>query len=199
MVNAGLSSSPRRSRGVSLIEVLVTLVIIAFGLLGLAGLQVRLQSSEMEAYQRTQAALLLEDIKGRMEANRKQVATYPTNAPVDQPVGAGGDCPVATGTSTRAERDVSAWCNALQGAAESSGGNKVGAMIGGRGCVEDLGVGASGELSVRVTVAWQGLTPVAVPPEPCGAGLYDGVGDSSCTGDLCRRALSTIVRIANLN
>ena len=48
-------------RGVSLIEVLVTIVILAVGLLGLAGLQMRLQSSEVEAYQRTQASLLLED------------------------------------------------------------------------------------------------------------------------------------------
>jgi type IV pilus assembly protein PilV len=115
---------------------------------------------------------------------------------VDDPIGAGAECATVTVASTRAERDVSEWCNALQGAAETTAGGNAGAMIGGRGCVEDLGVGASGEQSVRITVAWQGLSPVAVPPEACGAGLYDGAGN--CTGDLCRRAVSTIVRIANL-
>ncbi len=35
-------------RGATLLEALVTLVIIAFGLLGLVGLQSRLQVSEME-------------------------------------------------------------------------------------------------------------------------------------------------------
>ena len=195
-MNASPLPSRRGSRGVSLIEVLVTLVIIAIGLLGLAGLQVRLQGAEMEAYQRTQAALLLDDLKGRIEANRRQIANYSTNAPVDDPVGAGSECATVTSSSTRAERDVIDWCNALQGAGETAGGASVGAMIGGRGCVEDLGVGASGEQSVRITVAWQGLSPVAVPPEACGAGLYDGAGN--CSGDLCRRAVSTIVRIANL-
>lgn len=196
-MRSGRGARPRGSRGISLIEVLVTLVIIAIGLLGLAGLQVRLQDSEVEAYQRSQATLLLADIKGRIEANRKQVATYPTNAPVDDPVGAGGDCPTTDGSSTRAQVDVADWCNALQGAAEASGGSRVGAMLGGRGCVEDLGVGASGEQTFRVTVAWQGLTPTAAPAEACGAGLYNG--GSKCLNDLCRRTVSTIVRIANLN
>jgi len=37
-------------RGVSLIEVLVTMVIMAFGLLGLAALNSRIQLGEMESY-----------------------------------------------------------------------------------------------------------------------------------------------------
>ena len=40
------------ARGFTLIEVLVTLVIVALGLLGLAGMQVQLQRADMEAYQR---------------------------------------------------------------------------------------------------------------------------------------------------
>lgn len=193
------TSRPRLSRGVSMIEVLVTMVIIALGLLGLAGLQVRLQSSEMESYQRTQALLLLNDLKGRMEANRLEVAKYADKAPLATPVGAGAaDCPTVSATSTRVERDVAQWCEALKGAAESAGGNKVGAMIGGRGCVEDLGTGASGDLTMRISVAWQGLTPTVAPPEACGAGLYNADAGSKCTGDLCRRVVSTVVRIANL-
>ena len=75
MVIAGVAQARRRAvRGTSMIEVLVTLVIIAFGLLGMVGLQAKLQSTEMESYQRTQALLLLDDLRGRVEANRLQVA-----------------------------------------------------------------------------------------------------------------------------
>lgn len=41
--------------GVTLIEVLVTIIILAFGLLGLAGLQAKVQLTEVESYQRAQA------------------------------------------------------------------------------------------------------------------------------------------------
>ncbi len=183
-----------------MIEVLVTMVIIAFGLLGIAGLQARLQTSEVEAYQRTQALLLLDDLKGRMESNRLEVAQYAVEAPTSAPVGAGTTCIAWNSSLTRVKKDMSQWCEALQGAAETadSGTSKVGAMVGGRGCVEDLGVGAAGDRSLRITVAWQGLTPIAAPSEECGAGSYDGPSGSPCHDDLCRRTVSTIVRIGKL-
>jgi hypothetical protein len=39
------------------------------------------------------------------------------------------------------------------------GGSNLGAMVGGRGCVEDLG----GD-QYLVTIAWQGMGPVSAPP-----------------------------------
>jgi type IV pilus assembly protein PilV len=164
----------------------------------MAGLQVRLQSSEMESYQRSQALMLLDDLRGRLETNRLEAAKYPEGAPVATPVGAGMACPAVDAASTRVQRDLKEWCDALQGAGESSGGGRVGAMVGGRGCVEDLGIGPSGEKRFRVAVAWQGLTPISVPVETCGAGLYNGAG-TGCQGDLCRRAVSTVIRLAKLN
>ena len=189
MVNA--RRSLRGQRGTSLIEVLVTIVILAIGLLGLAGLQTRLQVSEMESYQRAQALVLLNDMAGRLSANRTNAASYETGA--SSPLGAGMTCP--TTTASQAETDAGEWCNALQGAAETMGGGNVGAMVGGRGCVESLGSGA-----YLITVAWQGMTPISAPPASvaCGEGEYDGEGDSACTGDLCRRVITTVVRIGNL-
>lgn len=189
---------PGSVRGTSMIEVLVTLVIIAFGLLGMVGLQAKLQSTEMESYQRTQALLLLDDLRGRMEANRLQVAEYPVHAPVGAPVGAGMVCPAADAASPRSLQDARQWCLSLQGAAEKVGADSVGAMVGGRGCVEDLGVGPAGDRAIRVSVAWQGLTPIAAPTETCGANLYNGAAGTPCQGDLCRRVVSTVIRIANL-
>lgn len=181
----------RWQRGTSLIEVLVTLVIVAFGLLGLVGLQTRLQSSEMESYQRSQALLLLNDMANRIAVNRSNAAAYATAAPLTGPLGAGMTCP--TDTSTTVKRDAVEWCEALQGAGEVTGGNKVGAMIGGRGCVESSGS------DYLVTVAWQGLTPLAAPPTlvACGINSYNGAS-GSCVNDLCRRTVTTLVRIASL-
>lgn len=181
----------QRQGGVTLIEVLVTILILSIGLLGVAGLQSRLQMSEMEAYQRSQALLLLNDMASRIATNRNRAADYVTTSAT--PLGAGMTCP--TDLSTRQKTDRAEWCQALQGAAETVGGNKLGAMIGGRGCVESLG---SGEY--LVTVAWQGMGPISAPPASvaCGAKQYDGGTGSACANDLCRRVVTTIVRIADL-
>jgi type IV pilus assembly protein PilV len=176
-------------RGASMIEVLITIVILAIGLLGLAGLESRLQASEMEAYQRAQALILLDDLASRISANRVNAATYVTGT--GSPLGAGMTCP--TSTDTRQHADSSEWCNALQGAGETATSGKVGAMVGGRGCVESLGSG-----QYLVTVAWQGLAPISAPPASvaCGQGSYNG--GTACVNDLCRRTVTTIVRIADL-
>ncbi len=60
---------PTKQHGFSLVEVLVTMVIMAVGLLGLAGLQVTSLRNTESAYQRTQASLLANDILDRMRAN----------------------------------------------------------------------------------------------------------------------------------
>lgn len=188
MVTIPHSPSFAAQRGTSLLEVLVTILILAIGLLGLAGLQARLQVSEMESYQRSQALILLDDMASRIAANRPNALSYATG----NPLGAGNPCP--TGTATRQQADASAWCAALQGAAETTGGSNVGAMVGGRGCVEALPDGSS----YLITVAWQGMSPISAPAPACGKNLYNGAAGSACTGDLCRRVLTTIVRIGTL-
>lgn len=189
---ASMSAPPARAqRGTSLIEVLVTIVIVTFGLLGLAGLQQRMQLSEMESYQRTQALVLLNDMASRIQVNRGRADEYVTTS---GPLGEGMTCPAAP--VTRPEIDAAEWCQALQGAAElSAAGNKAGAMVSGRGCVESLP-----DDEYMITIAWQGLGPVSAPPASvaCGRGAYDEEG-SDCIHDRCRRAVTTIIRIADLS
>ena len=187
-----------------MLEVLITIVVVSLGLLGMAGLQVRVQVSEVESYQRAQALLLLTDMVNRIATNRSVPATYVTTSPL----GAGMTCPTITTTSTTTtlqQNDFVEWCNELQGAAETSGSNKLGAVIGGRGCIESIGNG-----QYMVTVAWQGLNPIAPPPPSvtsvpgvngatCGANLYNGGTGSTCVSDMCRRVVTTVVRIAPLS
>ncbi len=67
---------PRSQGGALLIEILITIVIVIIGTLGLMQMQGRLQKSEMEAYQRTQAMILLNDMASRIAANRQSIASY---------------------------------------------------------------------------------------------------------------------------
>ena len=183
-------ASGSSQRGITLVEVLVTMVILAIGLLGLVGLQARLQILQSEAYQRAQALMLLKDMAGRLANNRNDAAAYITGPTA--PIGV-GTCP--TDTTTRQRADASEWCNLLQGASEETTGNaRVGAMVRGRGCVEGLGGGR-----YRVTVAWQGLAPISAPPVnvACAAGAFNEAG-TVCVNDLCRRVVTTIVQIATL-
>jgi type IV pilus assembly protein PilV len=192
MVNMNMPLA-RQQRGVSLIEVLIAMVILAIGLLGLVGLQGRLHITQVESYQRAQALILLQDMANRIALNRNQALSYVT---VD-PIGSGmvGGCPVAN--TTRTERDVREWCEFLVGASETLGGDAVGAMVGGRGCVAETAPGSDEYL---ITVAWQGMAPIQAPPDsvPCGETLYDGPAGSPCVNDLCRRVVTTVVRISDL-
>jgi type IV pilus assembly protein PilV len=194
-------SSPREQRGVTLVEVLVTLIILAIGLLGLVALHARVQVLQAESYQRAQALILLKDMAGRIANNRNNVATYVAEFAgqdmATEGVGAhldADDCPGPDAATPRAEADVADWCTALRGAAESLDGTNVGAMVGGRGCIQDLEGGR-----FLVTVAWQGLAPIQAPPETvtCGAGEYGGDG-TPCAGDVCRRVVTTVVQLADL-
>lgn len=63
----------RYQRGAGLIEVLVAVLVLAVGLLGMAGLQTQSLRFNNEAYFRTQATLLAMDMADRMRANFEQV------------------------------------------------------------------------------------------------------------------------------
>ena len=68
-------SSNRKVKGFTLLEILVTLVILAIGLLGVASLQLNALRFSHSAYMRTQASLLAYDMADRMRANRNSIYT----------------------------------------------------------------------------------------------------------------------------
>lgn len=179
-----------RQSGTSLLEVLMTIVILAFGLLGLAKLQSKIQLAELESYQRVQATLLAADISERINANRDQAASYVSTAAFGTDDSQPADC---TSLAVGAPRDLCEWSHALKGAAEKKGTSNVGAMIGARGCITEIqaknpatGVCAPG--IYQVTVAWQGMHPTISPKDSCGENAY-GADESM------RRTLSTQVSV----
>lgn len=80
---------PSLQRGVTLLEVLIAVLVLAVGLLGLAALQARALQENQGAYQRTQASILAYDMLDRMRANRPSVVagTYNIGFDDDAPTG----------------------------------------------------------------------------------------------------------------
>ncbi len=64
-------TNARAQRGFSLVEVLVTMVVISFGLLGVAGLLATGLRNNQSSEWRTQASVLAYDMAERMRANRQ--------------------------------------------------------------------------------------------------------------------------------
>ncbi len=93
-----------RQRGVGLIEVLVTVLLLATALLSLSALQIRSLQFNQSAYFRSQANILAYDIIDRMRLNRRNVSQYSLTYAASIP---------ATGTAL-AQVDLREWRAALQ-------------------------------------------------------------------------------------
>lgn len=167
-----------REAGTTLMEVLVTMVIVAFGLLGVAAFQSKAQVGSVESYQRAQAIVLLDDMVSRLNGNRANATSY-----LSANIGTGDTQPAdCTTIAPGAARDLCEWSQALKGAGEKDqGGAQIGAMIGARGCIRQVqapdpktGVCLPG--IYEVAVAWQGLHKTQAPALTCGANQY---GDES--------------------
>ncbi len=115
--------SIHKDKGFTLIEILITVLILSIGLLGLAGLQVTSMKNNHSSYLRTQATLLAYDIIDRMRANPNSVAagqyevkgaytitTSSTPYTVSAPA-ATANCKTTTGCSTSemANTDINQW------------------------------------------------------------------------------------------
>lgn len=191
-----VNSSPTLNHarhGFALLEALLTMVILAFGLLGLLGMQSRMGSAGVEAYQRAQATLLVSDMADRMLASpfavctgatatdaqrsscmANRLQTYITTSPIGTGDSQPSDC---SATVAGAPRDACEWSNALKGVAESNAASAIGAMTGARGCIEqmqapDPSAGVCTPGIYRVSAVWQGQVPTVIPSLTCGAGSY---------------------------
>jgi len=101
-----------RQTGMTLIEILVSLLILSIGLLGMAGLQTVSLRNTQSAYQRTQAAILSTDIVERVRANLQGVEAGSYDNAAGELTAA---CNSAAGCSAAqmAANDVAEWKQAL--------------------------------------------------------------------------------------
>lgn len=195
----------RRIGGFVMLEVLVTIVIVGFGLLALTKLTALSSQFEMESYQRTQAVILAEDMAERLATNRTAAACYAQSLLGTGQSATSFSCSASTCAAdvcdashqALAAADVLAWHEVLLGSAAGDGSAP---MIGARGCITPLNVT---DRVYLVSVSWQGIGASAALPDEvvttagnvdaCGVGQYknpDGVVSESW-----RRTVSVPVRI----
>lgn len=110
-----LTLSYRRAKGFSLLEVLISMVVLSIGLLGLAGLQATGLRNNHSAYLRSQATLLAYDIADRMRANSIAALNGSYNlAPDVTPATPAKDCTTTTCAPTElAAYDLYHWFQRL--------------------------------------------------------------------------------------
>jgi type IV pilus assembly protein PilV len=166
-----------------MIEVLIALVVLAFGLLALARVLGRSAQEEMEAYQRTQAMTLAADMASRITNNPKLAAAYVGDYAPDANA---EDCG-ALDAADVVGRDRCEWRNRLRGVDVLDEGRGIGAPLGARGCV----LNPSANVYV-VAIAWQGLLATEAADSPCGANAF------GATNEPTRRVFSTTFQVATL-
>jgi len=95
---------PSRLQGFTLLEVLVSMLVLAIGLLGVAAMQLRGLQYNHDAYLRSQISVLAYDVADRMRLNKSQASAY-TGAytvPTSTPSG-------CTQTTVSAANDLACW------------------------------------------------------------------------------------------
>lgn len=164
-----------REAGVTLIEVLVAVLVLAIGMIGTVGLQGVAKYGNFEALQRTQAVLIARDIAERMSANRQlntlddYIGTYNGKSFSSSPkscLGSTANCSPAE----LADWDTYQFDLAILGVSQVIDGKNVGNMVDAVGCIFVNG----GE--VTVAISWQGKplakavdTSNANAPPVCGS------------------------------
>jgi type IV pilus assembly protein PilV len=171
----------RGDRGFTLLDVLIALVVLGFGMLALARTIVRSSQEEMEAYQRTQAMTVASELVDRIRNNPKSAALYVGDYAPGGPI---EDC-AALAPADVVGRDQCEVRNRLRGADIFDAAKAIGAPIAARACV----ITPAQNVYV-VAVAWQGVLPTAPADSPCGVGEFDREEN--------RRVYSTVIQIATL-
>ena len=174
-----MTTMHRSNRGFTLIEILIALVLLAFGMLTLARGMGRASQAELEAFQRAQAMALAQEMSDRMNGNLRQAAQYVGDY---VPGRTAEDC---TNLPTLVARDACEWRNRLLGIDTLDNGSTIGAPMAARGCV----ISPAPNVYI-VTVAWQGVLATAAPDSGCGLNAFDQEAN--------RRVFSTVLQVATL-
>lgn len=155
------------SRGFTMIEVLVTFVILAVGVLGVVSLLTSSKTSEYESVQRARAITMADSMLEKIRGNPQAISTTPgyaigTTNPLDGTVYASEPAPnCVTASCTPVElanHDLWAFEQALIGSSVSVGGADTAGLINPRACIQFAPWGPhtnSGQISILIQ--WDGL------------------------------------------
>jgi type IV pilus assembly protein PilV len=145
------SKSPHRAKGFTMVEAMVALVVLAVGMLGIAGLYVTTLRSGGGAIYRMQAVNLASDLADRIRANRTANLAYLGPAANNNCYGVGAvDC----APPLMAANDLLVWQN------------QVAAMLpSGNGALNVVaGAAATDPFTYTITITWLGSGDSAANP-----------------------------------
>lgn len=104
-------SPPSKSRGISLVEVLIASLVLSIGLIGIGSLQVKGLDHSYQAYLRSQAIMQVNEIADRIRANAALAGNYALAVGTTPP---SRDCISVACTPTEiAEHDLFVWVDTL--------------------------------------------------------------------------------------
>lgn len=141
----------RSSNGFTLVEVLVTLLVLSIGLLGIAKLLLVSSRANDSAYLRTQATALAYSMLDSMRANRQTAVSHGYDGSSDTVTNPGVTCSAAASPctdATIAQYDLWQWKNELTAGLGPSGGGTVATAN-----VTDPVTGAT-DVTATITVHW---------------------------------------------
>ncbi|UOD29771.1 type IV pilus modification protein PilV [Massilia violaceinigra] len=101
----------RRQQGFSLIEILITMLLMSVGLLGIAGIILTNLKNNQSSQARGQATILVNDIVDRMRANRTTAETVDADGNSPYTLAIGGEPPAGNGVVAT---DLTQWRAALK-------------------------------------------------------------------------------------
>ncbi|HMB74012.1 MAG TPA: type IV pilus modification protein PilV [Gammaproteobacteria bacterium] len=161
-----LRTSPGRYQsGVSLIEVLVTTVVLSLGVLGVAGLGAFAKRSTFEAVQRSVASEMGYALLEEMRMNKAALGTYVAAAALGGgTLGAepAPDCDAPNANCNASElatHSLWLWERMIDSGMESNAGVESGGLLSPSACIAGPAGGATGVYTV--TVVWRGVTEIA--------------------------------------
>lgn len=163
--------------GFSLIEVMVSLVILVIGLVGIFNLHVVAKRGSFESFQQTQASYYANDIINRMKLNRGQLIGYDGTFSGSR-VKPAKSCDVAVAGNaicTNVETlawDLYQWEQSFTGASEQVNGRKVGGLDTPTACIDINGT------AVTVVMTWKGISETSDGAAKQSS-FVQGCGDSS--------------------
>lgn len=158
------------AQGFTLVEVLVTVFVVAIGLLAASALQAVSKKAAVDALQRTTASVVAQDMIERIRANSTMLTHY--QRPAGNPLKATPTAPVCGGVvsgSVRAceprelvDYDLHRWWQAIDGAGETiattGGSENAGGLRDAMGCITATGN------QVDVVVVWRGMSRISQEP-----------------------------------
>lgn len=158
----------RREKGIGLIEVLVALLVLSFGLLGIAAMQATALRNNHSAAERSMAAILTHSIIDSMRANRSSALLGEYNYS-----GTSGNCTLPE-SGNLAQNDLVAWLQSMQLRDTSAGIRGI----------------MSGSACGSVNCSDTGLCTIAIHWDDC-----RGTNDSTQAADCQTQTMTTEVQL----